>query len=216
MKNEIARVAMVPIGHVEVEGLMLPDSSFAIGVSQAAETIERISKDFQFPKKHASRRIKSILGKDSQFPKVKSELNPKAVNVLSLREFKKLTYKLAREDEGIDEFVEVLYELSLHQLFCDAFGVKFEKEDRQQWLEFRAVHKTQFHPMLTSWLKQDGCKEGRDYAREVNRFKLCAKLPLKSVNEYTKEELVRLNQAEVAYNALRKIGISHADALKYI
>jgi hypothetical protein len=63
---------------------MLPDGTYAIGVSQLAEI-------FQFPKKNANRDIKALLGKallgeDFQFLKVYSELSPKPVNALSVKD----------------------------------------------------------------------------------------------------------------------------------
>lgn len=72
-----AVVAKVDLGFTVIDGLMLPDGSYAMGASQIAEI-------FQFDKNQSSRTIKSILGNDFQFDTTKSELHPKAVNILRL------------------------------------------------------------------------------------------------------------------------------------
>lgn len=55
-----AVIATVDLGFTKIEGLMLPDSSYAIAVLQLAEV-------FSFDKNQASRTVKSLLGKDFQF-----------------------------------------------------------------------------------------------------------------------------------------------------
>jgi len=126
-----AVVAPVKIGHIKIKGLMLPDGSFAIGVSQVASL-------FLIDSEQASRRFKALLGGDFQFDKAASELNPKAVNILTLPEFELLIQKLDRSGNiPAQEFRDSLTGLALHQLYCDAFGVKFEQQDRQLWLKER-------------------------------------------------------------------------------
>lgn len=105
--------------------------------------------------------------------------------------------------------------LSLTQLFSDAFGVKFEKEERQQYVKFREVHKKQFHPLLTKWLQTDDPTR-KDYGKQINIFKAYADLPLCTVDKYTSDEVNRLNNAEVIYNAFRKLGMSHKEALRHL
>jgi len=96
----------------------------------------KAAEKFQFPIKHASRDLKAILGEGFQFPKWKSDLNPKAVNVLTLEQFNQLAFELAlKGNVQAIEFMRDLSGLSLHQLFSDAFGQKFEAEDRQSWQE---------------------------------------------------------------------------------
>ena len=126
-----AIIAPVKIGHHEIQGLMLPNGDFAIGVPQVAEL-------FQFNTNQASRTLKSLLGNGFQFDIAKSELNPKAVNILSLTEFEVVTLELAlRGNQAAIAFQRSLVGLALIQLFNDAFGVKFEQVDRQNWLKDR-------------------------------------------------------------------------------
>jgi len=126
-----ATVAQVKIGHIEIEGLMLPDGSYAIAVPQVASL-------FLIDRGQASRGFKALLGEGFQFDKVGSELNPKAVNILTLPEFELLIAKLDRSGNiPAQEFRDSLAGIALHQLYCDAFGVKFEQQDRQKWLKER-------------------------------------------------------------------------------
>ena len=155
MANNIltATLATVKLGHLEFEGLMFEDGSYGIGVPQ-------ICSIFQFPIKHASRDIKALLGKDFQFPKARTTLHPKAVNVLQLIDFEKLLRKLDRKGiKAAQEITDDLIGLSLTQLFSDAFGKKFEKEERQNYLLARQQGK-KARMSLTDGMKAWGEKTG--------------------------------------------------------
>ena len=126
-----AVVATVDIGHHKIQGLMLPNGDFAIAVTQIAEM-------FQINSNQASRTLKPLLGKGFQFDTTKSELHPKAVNILSLTDFEIVTLELViRGNKAAIAFQRSLAGLALTQLFNDAFGIKFEKIDRQNWLKER-------------------------------------------------------------------------------
>ena len=126
-----AIVAPIQIGHHEIQGLMMPNGDFAIAVSQVAEM-------FSVPQKNSSRDFKALLGNGFQFLTTKSELNPKSVNILPLTEFEILLLELViRGNQEAIAFQRSLVGLALIQLFNDAFGIKFEKIDRQNWLKDR-------------------------------------------------------------------------------
>lgn len=126
-----AIVAPVKIGHITVDGLMLPNGDFAIAVPQVADL-------FSIPQKNSSRDFKALLGNGFQFLTTKSELHPKAVNILSLTEFEVLILELViRGNEKAITFQRNLVGLALIQLFNDAFDIKYEKIDRQKWLRDR-------------------------------------------------------------------------------
>jgi len=127
-----AVVAIVKVGHLEFEGLMLPDGTFGIALSQIA-CLNLV------PPNRSLKQIESLYG--ITFPshrKVKSVLNSKEINFVGLQDFEKLLLKAAIKQNPLAiELMENLVGLSLHQLYCDAFEQKFEKEDRQEYLKAR-------------------------------------------------------------------------------
>jgi len=130
-KKVKAELAIVCIGSIEIEGLMLEDGTFGVAIPQVCTL-------FQLDKNQASREVKALLGNNFQFDKWCSQLNPKAVNVLFLKDFERLILRLAiKQNELAINLSELLIELSLQQLFSDAFCIQFEKEERQAWLKDR-------------------------------------------------------------------------------
>lgn len=141
-----ATVSPVKIGHLEIEGLMDESKTFAVGLPQVCSL-------FQILSKNASRDIKALLGNDFQFLKYKTELHPKAVNALGLRDFERLLRKLDKlGNESAEAMADDLVGLSLQQLFSDAFEIKFEEEQRQEYLKTRQEGKQVRHS-LTDTIK---------------------------------------------------------------
>jgi hypothetical protein len=131
-----AQIAKVRISsEYEIEGLMGEDGEFYVGASQVATL-------FSLSMAHASRDIKALLGGDFQLTKMRTNLNSKAVNVLTLSQFEMTMTRLSfRQNPVAMSIREDLVGLGLRQLFCDAFGVKFEAEEREEWLKVRAMTK---------------------------------------------------------------------------
>jgi hypothetical protein len=131
-----AEIAIVQIGYLEIEGLYAPETDqFGVAVPQ-------ICSLFQFDKNQGSRTIKALLGNGFQFDKWRSKLHPKAVNVLLLKDVERLIRALDKQgNEFAEELVDLLFGLSLHQLFSNAFNIKFDKEDAQNWLKARCQGK---------------------------------------------------------------------------
>jgi len=202
-----AVVTKVNLFGTEVEGLMLPDGSFGVAFAQAAE-INLV------PPNRSLKQLNALLGTDFQSHQTKSELNPKAVNYLTLNEFELLIRKLDRKGNKVaQDLTDNLVGLSLVQLFSDAFGVKFEKAERQQWVDLRQQHRDLFRAKFTDWLKADNPNR-KDYGTQVDKFKLYAKLPLKPVDEMSADELKTLDYAYITYDTLRRAGFSHQGALE--
>lgn len=133
MNNDTTKAiaTTVDLGFAKVDGLMLPNGKYAIAISQLA-TI------FQFDKNQASRTIKALIGKDFQFDTAKSELNPKAVNILYLDQISKLTYQLAKKGNAVaDAFVQAILEEGLERRFDRAFGKQVEEDQRNQLIVLR-------------------------------------------------------------------------------
>jgi hypothetical protein len=201
-------VSPVPVGNYEVEGLMCPDTKkFYVSASQIAE-------QFSLPKNHATRDIKALLGADSQLPKIKTELNPVAATVVTLEEYQLCVKALVtRGNTEAINFVNLLFGLSLEQLFSDAFNIKFDKLDRQHYLQERTIHRDNYLDTFCIWTKLDG-GDNLEYVKRLSSLKKKAGLPGNlSVHQMNEEQLKRINTAESFYNGLRKSGKSHTEVM---
>ena len=159
-----AEITTVSIGLIRLDGLMVEDGTFGIAVPQVCSV-------FQILNKNAQRDIKAILGKGFQFLKWRSKLHPKAVNVLLLPDFELLIFELMLKQHPIAiEIGRSLMGLTLQQLFCDAFDIKFEQEERQEWLTNRQRTKETFKACLTDALKVSGFTEPWQYGRFIHQL----------------------------------------------
>ena len=111
------------------------------------------------------------------------------------------------------KLVEALAMESIERRTYDKAGIEVNEQLLNEHIKTRLQNKKQYHPYLTKWLQVDGCKEGKEYAKAINIFKASVKLPLHSVDKYTTKELQQMNEAEIRYDCLRKIGKTHKQAL---
>ncbi len=148
-----AKITTIPFGNLSIEGLLLPESTKERPVFGVA--VPQIASSFGITINHASRDFKRMMGDDFRPSKIATELGNQKINVILLSDFEKLTALLAFSGNNkAKEFVLSLFGLSLHQLFCDAFSLKFEREDRQIWLIER----------------QDGKKARREYTDMIKNL----------------------------------------------
>ena len=131
-----ATVTLVKIGVLEIEGLLLDDGRFAIAQQQIASLFSVIPTS-------APKWLKSLLGNDFQLFSVKTNRNiesrqNRSEKALLLTDLERLIFELAlKGNETAISISRALIGLSLQQLFCDAFGIKFEQAERQEWLKQR-------------------------------------------------------------------------------
>lgn len=208
--SEKARITKVQIGSEFINGIMLPNGDFGITVQQTVTL-------FELTQVNGTRDLKRLLGKECELFQIQVSESGTNNNhkILTLKQFEKILFELCLKGnaKAID-FSRMLLGLSLTQLWSDAFGVKFEREERTQYLINRQEHQKSFHKRLTPFWKEDGCVSGKDYSERVIAFKEAVCLPKhKSVDDYTSEELRLLNAMEIEYKAYRKCGLSHDDAL---
>jgi hypothetical protein len=179
MANSIltAKVARVPFGLIEIEGLLLEDGNFGIALQQAASLFSVIPTS-------APKWLKTRLGEGFQLFQVKTD-RPKqlgkqnrAENALTLIQFEKLLMKLDREGvKQAQELRDSLVGLSLTQLFSDAFCIKFDQDDRQNWLNNRQagiVTRKSLTSVIKTWYENNPGVTSRPahnmYSETTNRI----------------------------------------------
>lgn len=152
--NIKAQIATVNLGHIQVEGLLGNDANFYVAIPQIAER-------FSFDKNQASRDIKGLLGRDFQFAKAVTPLNSKAVNIVSIDQFQRILIELSIKGNVLaQEVLRDMSALGLHQLFCDAFGIQLDAEDRALWLQRRTESKELFWELaeqIKIWIDGRDC-----------------------------------------------------------
>jgi hypothetical protein len=165
MKLSKAKVAKVKLGDFEIEALMMPNGDYRVGVSQVANV-------FDFSVKNSSRDIKALLGSEVEFSKVKSEINPKPVNTISVSEFNKVVMFLAFKGDPIArDLMLTLSDLSMTEVFNDAFEVANTAETRQQFLKarfFGKVQRRKFTDSVQKYQQLHGYESKLEYARLTN------------------------------------------------
>lgn len=126
-----AIVATVKYYPTDIEGLLMPDGTFAVALIQVADR-------FQIPQKNSSRDVKALLSKDSSFLKTTTEISKTPLVILTLEQYGEVRKQLAKKGNqfAFEELIG-LSGLSDVQLFSDAFGIKFDVEDRQAYLKAR-------------------------------------------------------------------------------
>jgi hypothetical protein len=142
--------------------------------------------------------LKAIYGQGLTFLKVKVKGTRNIVNALTLPDYEILVAKLDRAGNiAAQDFRDALVGVSLHQLFCDAFGLKFGSEDRQRLIGARLLAKYQHKPLVTSNFQKWGAMEGRDYAKLTNKLKTAIGLPLVSVDQFDSVQMAAWTVGQV-------------------
>jgi hypothetical protein len=130
-----AEIATVQIGHLEIEGLYAEEiGQYFVSVPQIANLFASIQD------RHGNevRTVKAILGNVFKTVKLKTPFNKNITLGVSIDGFVFIIKTLnKRGDEVAEQLMDDLIGLSLHQLFADAFNIKFEQEERQAWLKAR-------------------------------------------------------------------------------
>jgi len=212
MNSEIltAEIAQIKVGALEFQGLRFPDGCYGIAVPQIANL-------FSISINHASRDFKALLGSDFQYIQAKTSLHPKAVNALALADFEKLTLDLAFKKQNViaESFVRALFGLSLHQLYCDAFGVKFGAVERQEWLLTRFNTKLGFIA-LKQQLKQHGLKFSFEFGEFVGTMQSYVGLPNGTRDSADLETLLKLEKIQIQLKELMESGVKPTQALRKV
>lgn len=157
--------------------------------------------------------LKRLLGEGFKTSKTKTEFNKNTTLSISLMEFERVLAKLDRAGNvKAQAFRDGLVGLSLQQLFCDAFGVKFETEQRQEWLEERFKTKKDFRP-LTAQLKANGFTENCEYGLFVHKMQQLIGLENGTRDLADLRKLKELDNIQTSLIAYMECGLKPYDAL---
>jgi hypothetical protein len=201
-----ALVAKVPFGTFEIDGLLFEDGIYGVAIPQ-------ISDLFMTNRNTASRDLKRLLGEGFKTSKTKTEFNKNTTLSISLLEFERVLAKLDRAGNvKAQAFRDGLVGLSLQQLFCDAFGVKFETEQRQEWLEERFKTKKDFRP-LTAQSKANGFTENCEYGLFVHKMQQLIGLENGTRDLADLGKLKELDNIQTSLIAYMECGLKPYDAL---
>lgn len=151
-----------------ITGLRLPDGLYGVYKSQAVEIVKPDIAPNQRGRQYIdvlkSKHGQRLAPEGFEIIKIKVEgLKSKAVDVFSVEDFHRflricdrLNYEIA------SEIIDDLSGLSLRQLFADAFGEKFEQEEREQWLNERCESKRlcrEFANAIDEWIAGRVCSQ---------------------------------------------------------
>lgn len=140
--------------------------------------------------------------------------------MLTLDQVGLVAFELAlRGNTAAQAFCRVANIEYLRRRFNTAFKIVQTEEEHNAIAKLLYEHSKQFHPLLTSWWKQDlADKEPHRfyYSNRVNEFKRVNGLRVASIQEYTQDEIFVLNQRENIYHACRLLEMSHEESLSHI
>lgn len=136
-----ATIASVKFGSVEIEGLMFPDGSYGVAIPQICDLFAD-TLTFKTSRNTAARDLKRLMDKDFKTSNCRTEFNRGTTTYVDLIDFERVLRKLDKNSNPVAEAKsEALIGVALHQLFCDAFEVKLEENDRQEFLKTRLAGK---------------------------------------------------------------------------
>jgi len=164
--NRKAILATVQLGKTELEGLMLPDESYRMGVSQIPKILPNL-----VTQNNATREVKTALGGNSQLLKVSSELNPKKVNTISLDQVVEIIQWAAFEkgDKEARALAKALMQETLERRFDKAFNKKVSEEEYNNRLELRRENIEARH-VLTRAIKWYQDNFGQNLSDNESKF----------------------------------------------
>lgn len=127
-------ITNVNIGPLVIEGVLGDDGNLYVSAQQVASV-------FGATKNNTTYYLKAALGEGLVLIKISVKADndiTRQNNCIALSDFERvLRYYDRKGNEIAQSLSDALIGLSLTQLFNDAFGLKFEKEERQEWMDKR-------------------------------------------------------------------------------
>lgn len=207
-----ARVATIEYAGLTFEGLMLPNGSFGMTLSQViALFYENTKMSVKGLKQRTGLPFKSIQ------KRVKTELSKNPSTVIGLEDVVLLIQVMAEKgNQKAIAFAVASMAEKLERIFAKTFDQKFDEEQAEIRFQERLTHRKGYHPKFTSWLKKDGYFTGWQYGQQMNLFKSIIGLPQAPIDQYNYHQLQQLNIAENQYDILRRSGLNHEQSTQLI
>lgn len=208
MGIERARNTTINLGATTIEVLLLPDGKT---IRVRLKELERLSLA---PTKQGLRSLKRALGEGLNYDRVASENsnNPEsAISVETFIEFIKVMRK--RGNQLAEQITDDLVGLSITQLAYDAFGIKFEKEQRVTWLEARQESKREFRTLTDAFQRVLGFTRSEEYQAGVAQFQTALDICNGCRDTLDGDKLKKLSRAEVTASALLDAGMPWGEVL---
>lgn len=219
MKTEAvkAKVAKITIAGIELEAYQMPEGHYKLSLSQLATALELQPTQL--------RRLKGLQNAPVESLKVKRGKRFEGLQavLVGTKEISEAAMAFALRGNKLAEALMIALVTEAFERRCDAaFGVKKTEVDYEvQTKEFyRELARKSFHPQLTSAM--NGSFANNQWAKEINRFKRAAGLPVDCVDNYSKEELQVWTDAMSRYNCLTNMSngkvkpMTHNQALEEI
>lgn len=224
--------AEVPFGERVIEGYLLPSelwtntNKFGVSKTQAAllayPNHDRSQASVKYLQAVKSKVAQKFAPQGIQVhSKIKTEGkkgDASRVDLLpldSLVIFLKVCKKLGSEDA--DVFIDDLVGLSLQQIFSDAFGFKFEQEDRQEWIKWRGKTRIDFHPVLTKSIEKNlNPESGKEWGKYIWQFQDALGIESGTRDKLPSEKLMELAIAQNTAAALLDAGVNWKEVLRKI
>lgn len=211
MTQSKAIVAQVKLGTVTLDGLMMPNGEYRVGLSQ----LEKLNL---IPPNRSLKQLKALTGMGFQsHQKAQSELHPKAVNTIDLTDLTQLLLQLGfRGSKEAQELLLCLADLSLTELFNDAFGKKSDAKERQEFLKARGfgkVNRRSFTDSVQNYLTYHPDCDGNVYAKATNLMYL---LLFKQTRKQLEESLGGPVRDKLTYAQVQELATLERLAASYL
>lgn len=203
-----AAAAKVDLGFTVVDGLIMPDGTYAMAIRQLADLVDA-------SKNTMSRDIKRLLGESFDASKVSTEFRQAPVNVISLTQLMQVLTALARKgSEKAWALLDAAALETFERRFDKAFDIKRTEEERNARLKTRLLGK-QARRSLTDCYKAY-CEENGETPNYAKMTAVTlAIIGLKpGRDDKTEKELMTLTHIEMFVAARLSKGYDYFNSLK--
>lgn len=200
----------IVVGVIELEVFMMPDGTYRLSHSQVTRIVNKPPKRMvELSQSERGKNLAVYIEKNglAKFP-VENAKPSNLVTVDAAVEF----WSLEKVDEGL-ALVKALAIESLERRADAAFGKSRTEEERNARLALRMVIKKDFRTQLTDHLKEQGATEAYHYINAVNKLnKAVGTFGIKR-DDYTPEQLARMDLAQKFIGRRMEKGIKFYEAL---